>query len=698
MKNLRVNLLNPDIMLAVAIMAVIAIMLMPLPAFLIDLLLAVNITLSILILFVSLYTVEPLEFSTFPSILLITTLFRLSLNIASTRLILLNGNRGDVAAGQIIKSFGDSVVGGNYVVGIIVFLILVLINFVVITKGAGRIAEVGARFALDAMPGKQMAIDADLNAGVIDDATAQSRRKKIQRESDFYGAMDGASKFVRGDAIAGLIITGINIVGGLVIGVTVYGMDFGRAAAAYTTLTVGDGLVSQIPALIISTAAGISVSKAGRENKLGKDFHVQVFGNIRAMSLASATMFMVMLVDGMPKFPFIILGSTFAYLAWKVYQNRNKEAEMAELTQRYEEQQEKTEDVSSLLSLDTLSLELGYGLIPLVDPDQDGELLERVKAIRRQIALDFGFVVPSVHIKDNLQLDSGSYSILVKGIEVGKGNMKLHHYLAMENGEADEKIAGEPTTEPAFGLPAVWVAGEDKETAELNGYTVVDVPTVIATHITEIIKNYSFEFLGRQDVQKILDRVAEKEPKLVEDLTPGTLGLGVIQRTLQNLLRENVSIRDANTILETLCDHGAHTKDPELLTEFVRESIAGNLTKPYLNEEGELPIMTLETRLEMSLEESVETGQMGSFLVLKPEHMEELQRLIERSVEKFSAFNYHPVIVTSAKIRRHLKRATERIVPSLTVLANNELKGGVKILNLGMIEESFASDPSPTVN
>ncbi len=684
----KVKIFNPDSSLAIGIIGVLGIMVLPLPPFLLDMLFATNIMFSVLILFVALYSVKPLDFSVFPSILLVTTIFRLSLNVASTRLILSNGKQGLSAAGAVIEAFGGFVVGGNYFIGIVIFLILVLINFIVITKGAGRIAEVAARFTLDAMPGKQMAIDADLNAGIIDEQKAQTRRAEIQRESDFFGAMDGASKFVRGDAIAGLIITGINIIGGLVIGVLFYKMDISSAAQTFTSLTIGDGLVSQIPALIISTAAAIVISKAGAQNRLGVDFGIQILGNPVAIGLAALTLFAFSLVPGMPKPTFILMALLLALVAWRGNERkkelariRHQEEEIAEA----EALEDSKEEIVDLLPIDTLGLELGYALIPLVDPEQDGELLERVKAIRRQVALDLGFVVPPVHIKDNLQLEPGAYSIIIKGIEVGKGEMVMDHFMAMKAGDVDEEIDGLETVEPAFGLPALWISEDDKERAQIAGYTVVDIPTIISTHLTEIVKNQSAEFLGRQDVQKLLDKVAENDPKIVEELVPDLLGLGVVQRVLQGLLRENVSIRDMGTILETLADMAQYTKVPELLVEHVREALARNISRQYQTDEGTVPVMTLDQDIENRMAESIqETGQ-GSYLGIAPETGQAIISAIENGIDGFSMFNYQPLILCSPMVRPHLKRLTERSVPGLVVLSHNEISQDVRIESLGSI-------------
>jgi len=679
----RKSLFNSEISLAVAIIGILTIMLVPLPSYMLDILLAINITVAIIILFVALYTIEPLDFSTFPSVLLISTLFRLSLNIASTRIILLEGNTSEAAAGYIIKAFGTTIVGGDYIVGFILFLILILINFIVITKGAGRIAEVTARFALDAMPGKQMAIDADLNAGIINDKIAQERRQKIQREADFYGSMDGASKFVRGDAIAGLVITLVNIVGGLIIGVLVYQMPFQRAIQQFTILTIGDGLVTQIPALIISTAAGISVSKAGRQNRLGKDFNQQLFGNYRILGLAGLAVLLFIFIPGTPKSPFLGLSVLFFYLSWRGFGvEKTKEQKATDQAQVVEK---KAEDVAELLPLDSLGLELGYGLVPLVDTDQDGELLERIKAIRRQIALDLGFIVPSVHIKDNLSLEGGAYSILIKGMEVAKGTVLLNHFLAMKSGEEGAEIEGEKTVEPAFGLPAVWIFEQNREQAQLEGYTVVDIPTVMTTHITEVIKTHAHEFLQRQDVQKLLDQVAQTQPKLVEDLVPNVLNLGIVQRVLQGLLKEGIPIRDLVTILETLADYAPQTKSPDMLLELVRQNLSKVITHQYMNPESVLTVMTLQPGLEKILNEGVQETQFGNYFSLEPEVARKILQKIQDSMQNFQKLGLQAIILCGPKIRPHLKKLVERSIPGLVVLSHNEVSFDAKIENLGSL-------------
>jgi len=681
--------LSPDLILAAGLIMILAVMILPLPPMMLDILFALNITFSILILFVALYSLKPLDFSIFPSILLVTTLARLSLNVASTRAILTNGKQGTAAAGHVIEAFGAYVVGGNYLIGIIVFLILVLINFIVISKGSGRIAEVAARFTLDAMPGKQMAIDADLNAGTINEQEAQQRRKEVQREADFFGAMDGASKFVRGDAIAGLIITTINIIGGLVLGVLFYDMDISNAAMTFTKLTIGDGLVGQIPALIISIAAGMVVAKAGAQNRLGVDFGLQLFGNPIAMGLASGTLFMFAMVPGMPKPTFIILSLLLAVVAYraKVRVEENQRVNLETMqSQVADETEETNESIVDLLPIDTLGLELGYALIPMVDQEQNGELLERVKAIRRQVALDMGFVVPPVHIKDNLQLEPGAYSIIIKGIEVGKGEMMIDHFLAMQAGEVEQQIDGIPTVEPAFGLPAIWISEADKETAQIAGYTVVDIPTVLSTHITEIIRGHAPEFLGRQEVQRLLDKISVNEPKLVEELVPDLIGLGTLQRVLQALLKEGVSIRDMNTTMEILADTAQYTKVPEILVEHVREGLSRSITRQYQNEEGVLPVMTLSGEMETMIIDGIQDTGQGTYLGIAPQDAQLIIQAIEQGAETFSAFNYQPVILCGPQTRIQVKRLTERSIPNLAVLSHNEIAAEVQIESLGCID------------
>ena len=679
---------NTDFVLAIGVVSIIMVLVLPVVPVLLDILLSISIAVSILILFVSLFTLHPLDFSAFPTVLLISTLFRLSLNVASTRLILANGNEGLGAAGAVIQAFGGFVVGGNYVVGIIIFLILVVINFVVITKGSGRIAEVAARFTLDAMPGKQMAIDADLNAGIIDDQDAKSRRAKIQQEADFYGAMDGASKFVRGDAIAGLIITGVNIIGGLVIGVFQFGMDLPTALSTYTQLTVGDGLVSQIPALIVSVAAGIAVTKAAVDESLSENLRSQLLGNSRALTIAASVIFGFSLIPGMPTFPLLTVAIGTGAIAFFLYRGREKaeqhEAETA-MAEAVREAEDTPEDIEGLLPIDRLGLELGYGLIPLVDSEQDGELLERIKSIRRQIALEIGFIVPPIHIKDNLELSPGAYSLIINGVEVGQGEVMMEQLLAMKTGEVEEEITGIDTIEPAFGLPALWINPDDQERAQLAGYTVVDLPTVLSTHLVEIIKRHAPEFLGRQETQRLIDNFAKNEPKVVEELIPNVIPLGVVQKVMQNLLRERVSIRDMHTILETLADMGQVTKDPDLLTEYARQNMARTITRQYQTSDGTLPLISFAQEVEDQLAGSLQTTAQGTYLGIDPEGAQDIIQNIEGEMEQFTVGNYQPILLCSPLIRPHVKKLTERFIPNLVVLSHNEISNDVRIESLGVV-------------
>jgi len=680
---------NSDVALAGGVIGMLLIMVVPLPEIILDLMIALSISIAVLILFVSLFTGSALEFSSFPSVLLIATLFRLSINIASTRLILLEGHQGAGAAGSIINAFGEFVVGGNQIVGIIVFLILVIINFVVITKGTGRIAEVAARFTLDAMPGKQMAIDADLNAGLIDDSEARTRRRVIQRESDYFGALDGASKFVRGDAIAGLLITAINILGGLLVGVTQYSMSAGDAFDSYATLTIGDGLVSQIPALIISVAAGIAVTKASSESKLSIDLQNQIFSNVQALYVVAAVLFAFALIPGLPVVPFMLLAIVTFFLAQASKRNNERfatEEQEAEQLRIQQEISEEPEDIASLLPIDILGLELGYGLIPLVDEEQDGELLKRIKAIRRQIAMDYGYIVPPLHIKDNLELSPGEYSITIKGIEVARSEMMVGHFLAMKTGDVDEEIPGVDTVEPAFGLPAVWIAAEDEERAQFSGYTVVDLPTVLATHITEILKNHAFEFIGRQEAQKLLDSHSQTEPKVVEELVPNVVTLGIVQKVLQNLLKEQVSIRDLHTILETLADVGNLTKDADLLTEHVRQALSRQITRQYQTPDGLLPLITMNQELENQVAGAIQDSGQGAYLGLTPNVAQAIINGLDEKMEQFSFNNYQPLLLCSPLIRPHMKKLVERFIPNLVVLSHNEVAQDVRIEALGVVD------------
>ncbi len=674
-----------DLYLAAGVVSILLVMILPLPALLLDLLLSVSITFSVMILLTSLYIKTPLEFSTFPSLLLMTTLFRLSLNIATTRLILLQGHEGTAAAGHVIKSFGQFVIGGNYFVGFIIFIILVIINFIVITKGSGRIAEVAARFTLDAMPGKQMSIDADLNAGLIDEKEARRRRALISREADFYGAMDGASKFVRGEAIAGLLIILINIVGGFVVGVLQHQMAFLKAAQTFTILTIGDGLVSQIPALMISTAAGIIVSRAASEHNMGKELGNQFRLQPQAISLSAGILFFLGLIPGLPHLPFLCLSLLIGLLSYSIYREQKK----VERKQLEEAQKmvlpSSPEQVESFLSLDRLELEVGYGLIPIVDEEQNGDLLERIRSVRRQFATEMGMIVPPLRVRDNLQLKPGEYRVLIKGNEVARGEMMPGYVMALSAGEVKRTIDGISTKEPVFGLPALWVSEKRKDEAQFAGYTVVDISTIITTHLTEILRSHADELLGRQDVQKLLDRLAQQYPKAVEELTPQLLSLGAIQKVLQNLLKERVSIRDLLTIVETLADYAPLTKDPDLLTEYVRQRLARSIVKQYETPEGVLPLITFDQSTEDMLRERVQKGEYGATLSLEPHLVQRLAMNLHHVLDRINQLNYQPVLLCSPVLRRHLKRFLERILPQVAVLSHSELPPQTKIQSVGTV-------------
>jgi len=674
---------NSDIYMAIALIGVLALMIIPLPAFLLDIFLAANITIALAILLVGLYTIQPLDFSVFPSVLLVTTLFRLALNIASTRLILLHGSEGAEAAGAVIKAFGQFVVGGNYVVGAVIFLILVIINFVVITKGAGRVAEVSARFTLDAMPGKQMAIDADLSSGSITEKEARARRVKISRESEFYGSMDGASKFVRGDAIAAILIMLANIVGGFVIGVWQKGMAIDVALANYTLLTIGEGLVAQIPALIISTAAGIIVTRSADEKNFGHELTGQFLNYPKAFYVSSGVLFIFGLIPGLPHFAFFLL-SGVAYLVGRMAREKAEVVEESEDVLAMGASDEHAEQVTAIRPVDLLELEVGYGLVPLVDAAQKGELLERIRSMRKTFAQKMGFIVPPIHIHDNLQLKPHEYSIIIKGAKVSGGNM-TGQFLAMDSGAAAGDIPGTKTTEPVFGLPAVWIKAAEKENAQISGYTVVDTTTIMATHISEIIKKHAHELVGRQEMQQLLDNLAASCPKVVDELVPATLSLGAVLKVIQSLLKENVSIRDLRTILEILADYGGVTKDPEILTEFVRQGLGRYLVEQYKQEDDILSLITLDRQIEEVVAESVQSSEQGSYLAIEPGLAQRILSAIRGTMDKFNQTGTHPVLLASPSVRRHVKKLTERFLPSLAVLSHNEIPPNIKIQSLGVV-------------
>ena len=684
---------NTDILMGFAAMSILMVMIIPLPSILLDILLSFNITFALIILLVGMYILKPLDLSSFPSILLMVTLFRLSLNVASTRLILLHGNEGSHAAGKVIMAFGSFVVGGNYLVGVIVFTILVVINFMVITKGAGRIAEVAARFTLDAMPGKQMSIDADLNAGLIDEAQARDRRLQISREAEYYGAMDGANKFVRGDAIAGIIITLVNILAGLAIGVFQKKMNFADAAQTYTLLTVGDGLVSQVPALIISTAAGIIVSRAGAEKNLGAEIGGQLLVQPRAFAVASVVLFGFGLVPGLPTIPFWILSITaggIAYLVFQTERARQEEKEEMALQEQVKAQEKPPETFKPLPPVDVLALEVGYGLIPLVDVEQDGELLERIKSIRRQIAQEIGIVVPSIHIQDNMKLKPGAYSIMLKGIELASGDLMINHLLAMNPGNTDAKISGIATREPTYGLEAYWIKPAAREDANAKGYTVVDLATIMTTHLSDVIRRHAHELVGRQEVQKMLDTLKISHPKVVEELVPNLMSLGGVVRVIQSLLREQVPVRDLLTIMESLADWAPGVKKIDILTEYVRQALARTITNLYQAENGMLHVLTLNQQVERKLSESLQKTDQGVFLAVDPAFAKSIMDDLTVRMEDYHTLGVQPLLVCSAQIRSHFKKLADRFVPGLIVLSYDEIVSSAKIKIVGTVEASDA--------
>ncbi len=675
-----------DMLIAVSVVVVILIMIVPLNTFFIDIFITLSISIALLILFIGMYIGKPLDFSVFPSVLLITTLFRLSLNIASTRLILLHGDEGTHAGGYIIKAFGTFIVEGNYVVGAVVFLILVIINFVVITKGAGRVAEVAARFTLDAMPGKQMSIDADLNAGLIDDTQARKRRARIETEADFYGAMDGASKFVRGDAIAGIIIIFVNIIGGLVIGVVQKGMNVNDALSVYTILTIGEGLVSQIPALLTSTAAGIIVTRAASEANLGRDVMSQFFRQPRAINLASVIIFSIGMVPGIPLLPFLILSSlTFgaSYVMGKMKDEEEEETLPAPV-----EEKDKGEFVQPL---EILELEIGYGLIPVVDAEQGGELLDKIRAIRKQMAQELGILVPPMKLKDNLQLKAGEYLILLKGVEVGRGELLQGHVLAMGAEERQKDIEGIPTREPVFNLDAHWVRETARERYVAEGLTIVDHPTIIATHLTEIIRNNAHELMTRRETQKLLDVISATHQKVVEEITQNQVNLGIIQRVLQNLLREQVSIRDLISILEAIADASASVRDADVITEFVRQRMARGILKQYLVD-GVLNILILEKPLEEKIINSLQTSEQGAILALEPSFGQQLVEKIGTEARKMMLQNMQPLVLVHPVIRGKLRRFLERYLQGISVISHNEIPPQIRIQSAGVIRISETTE------
>lgn len=666
-----------DIIVSIAIIGIIVLIIIPLGVVALDFFLILNIIMSIIILLTSLYITEPLQFSVFPSLLLIITLFRLGLNISATRLILSQSGQ----AGSVIATFGNFVIGGNLIVGIIVFLILVAIQFIVITKGSERVAEVAARFTLDAMPGKQMAIDADLNSGIIDEQTAKQRRKDVQRESDFYGAMDGASKFVKGDAIVGIIITIINFIGGMIIGMVQGGMSFGDVIEVYSLATVGGGLVIQLPALLVSTATGITVTRSASEDSMGIDIKKQLFGNSKILFISGILILLMVLVPGLPKIPLILLGGLFLYLSNTI--KKNVEKEKAKLESEKESQiakdKRKPEDVNSLLELDVIEFEFGYNIIPLVDASQGGDLLDRVTMIRKQCALELGMIIPVIRLRDNMQLDPNQYVVKIKGNEVADGEIMPDHYLGMKNDDAPDQIDGIDTVEKAFGLPAKWIPKDKKTKAEMYGYTLVDASSVIATHLTEVLKKYSHELLTRQQVQNLLDVVKKSQPVLIDEVVTKVVTLGEIQKVLTNLLREGVPIRDLPSILETLGDFGTVTKDIEMLTEYVRQGLKRTISNRFLQKNAPTISIALDPDLEQMILNNLHKTKQGSYVSLEPKVLQTILMNLKEAIESISKMGVEPIVITSPVVRYHFKRMTEQLAPNLVVLSYSEIESDMKI-------------------
>jgi flagellar biosynthesis protein FlhA len=673
------------LVIPIAVMAILLMMTMPVPRTLLDILISLNITLSIIIVLVSMYILQPVNFSVFPSLLLIVTLFRLALNVASTRLILLHGAEGTDAAGKVIQSFGQFVVGGNYLVGIVVFLVLIGIQYIVINHGAVRISEVTARFTLDAMPGKQMSIDADLNAGLIDENEARERRAQIAREAEFYGAMDGAIRFTSRDAVASGLILAINIVGGLLIGVFQFGMPLADAARRFTILTIGDGLVTAIPSLLISVSGGIITTRAASESNLGEDVATQLFRNPVPVAISAGFLFFFGLLPGMPRLPFLLLSIVTGVVALRTKRKQESEQLIVDRERAEKAEADKPKErIERLLKVDPLGLEVGYALIRYVDANQGGDFLNRIKSIRRQTALDLGIVVPPIHITDNLQLEPRAYSLLLKGVEVARGELVPEHCLAINPGTAQAEIGGSPTLEPAFGLEARWIKPAERERAQLAGYTVVDPTTVLATHLSEIVKSHAHELLGRQETKGLLDAVAETHPKVVEELVPKVLSIGEVQKVLQSLLKERVSIRDAVSIFETLADYGAMTKNVNILTEYCRQALGRSICRQYQNEANELMVFTVSSEIEKSIADAIVHTEQGSYLGLEPRLAKDIMLRIRRTVESGTS-SKNPVLLCSANVRMYVRQLIERYLPAAAILSHNEIPPNLRVTSVGMV-------------
>ncbi len=673
-----------DVILAVAVVGIVVLMVIPIPAPLLDILIASNITFALIVLMVAMYTDRSLDFSVFPGLLLILTLFRLGINVASTRLIL-----GDAYGGKIIQAFGTYVIKGNYIVGIVIFLILVAINFIVITKGSGRIAEVAARFTLDAMPGKQMAVDADLNNGIIDETEAQQRRNDIRREADFYGAMDGAAKFVSGDAKAGILITFINIIGGLIVGVVQMDMPFDQALKTYTMLTIGDGLVSQIPALIISVSAGIIVARAASEMNLGREFTGQLLVRPRPVAITAGVLAFFAIIPGMPTVPFLLLAMSTGFIAFQTAQSK-KAYGLHDLAKAAEGKKLKEADkIEDYLYVDPMELEIGYALIPLVDSEKEGDLLSRITMIRKQQAIQMGIVIPPVRIRDNIQLKPSEYVVKIRGNEVARGELRMGNYLALNPGTAFEDIEGIPTKEPTYGLPALWITEQNKEKAENAGYTVVEPTAVLATHLVEVIKANAHKLLSRKDVNNLVENLKSDNPTVVEELIPNLMTIGGVHKVLQKLLKESIPIRDLGAILETLADYAPLTKDTDILVEYVRYALSSVITQKFQDPDGKIYALTLDPEIEQVLSDAAQhSGRPGQFGIvdLPPNIINSIYISLSKRVDEVTAAGRQPIVVCSPTIRQIFRRLIEPVLPQLIVLSYGELLVNAQVESLGVIE------------
>lgn len=675
---------NSHLVAPIGIIIIVFLILVPLPPSLLDMFFTVNIVISISILLISTYIKDPIDFSVYPTLLLLATLYRLALNISSTRLILLRGDEGIFAAGRVIGSFGKFVVGGSFLVGIVIFIIIIAIQYIVVASGAGRASEVAARFTLDKMPGKQLSIDADLNSGLITEQEAIDRRMRIEKEAEFYGAMDGAIKFTTKEALVSIIITLVNIIGGILVGMFQKNMDFATAGSTYTIMTIGDGLMAAIPSLLITVSGGIITTRAVSDKTLGEDITEQTMFNANPIMLAGIGLTLLSFIPGLPKLPFFLIGGLFGFVAYKMKKSKEKEE-----IEREEKEKEAAppppERIESLLKVDMLGLEIGYSLIPLVDASQGGTLLQRIKSMRKQLALELGIIVPPVRIRDNLQLGAREYQILLKGVPIAKSDVMPSNYLAINPGNVKDKLKGKETKEPAFGMQAYWIPEDERENAQFLGYTIVDAATVITTHLTEVIKLHAHELLGRQETQHLIDNLSETYPKVVEELIPNLMNLGSVQKVLQNLLKERVSIFDLRTILETLADYAPVVKDINKLTEMVRQSLSRSIVKPYLTGENDLPVLVLGSNIEQNLISKVQRINEVEQLVIGPEEAHNLINKIKQGIDK-SGIKVQPILLCSSAIRFHLRQLLERFIPELVILSASEIPKNINIVSLGVIE------------